>query len=97
MLTGKQKRYLRSLANRIKPLVFIGKESLSSGLVEQLENELENRELVKVSVQQNAPFKAREGGELAADLTRSELVQVIGRKFVLYKRSDDDPRIELPA
>ncbi|MFV0381780.1 MAG: ribosome assembly RNA-binding protein YhbY [Breznakia sp.] len=87
MLSGKQRRYLRSLAVSLKPVVRIGKEGLNANVIASCMTSLEAHELVKVSVLKNCedPFKA-----IAFDLaatTNSEIVQMIGKVVVLYKQS----------
>jgi RNA-binding protein len=96
MLTGKQKRYLRSQANTLRAIVHIGKEGLGPKVVGQIKEDLESRELVKGSVLQSCPVKTKEAAAQAAELTGSEVVQTIGRKFVIYKRSEKKPVIKLP-
>ncbi len=95
MLTTKQKVYLRSLAQTEKPIFQIGKDGLSENLIETVKNGIRKRELIKISVLKNSDEDLR---ELAFDLARlsgSEVVQVIGRQIVLYKRAKE-PRILLP-
>ncbi len=95
MLTGKQKRYLRSLAEQSPAIFQIGKDGLSDNLIITVDNALRKRELVKVKVLKNSPYDLE---ELAFDLamnTRSELVQIIGRTFLLYKEAEQ-PKIKLP-
>ena len=94
-LSGKQRRHLRSLANRLKATVQVGREGLSAGLLGSLEAEFAHRELVKVSVNPNAETPAR---DLAADLAKAAhatWVQTLGRTIVLY-RPADPPEIVLP-
>lgn len=95
MLTGKQKSYLRSLAQTEKPLFQIGKDSITENLIETVDNALRKRELIKVTVLKNAPDDIQEAAFDLARLTGSELVQVIGRQIVLYRRSKER-RILLP-
>lgn len=95
MLDGKQKRYLRGLASTEKAIFQIGKDSLSDNLVEQVDLAIEKRELVKVSVLKNSPVDVKETAFDLARLTNSELVQVIGRTIVLYRKARD-PKILLP-
>lgn len=95
MLTTKQKVYLRSLAQNEKPLFQVGKDAISDNLIETVNNALKKRELIKVSILKNAPSDVK---EIAFDLamhTKSELVQVIGRQVVLYKKAKE-PKILLP-
>ncbi|MCT4562828.1 MAG: ribosome assembly RNA-binding protein YhbY [Maledivibacter sp.] len=95
MLTSKQRSYLKGLANNIEAVAYIGKEGISEGFLKQLDDVLEARELVKVSIQKNSILDTKEAANEVAKLTRSEFVQAIGRKFVLYRKSNEDPKIEL--
>lgn len=96
MLTTKQKVYLRSLAQGIKPVCQIGKEGLSENLLETVLNCLNKHELIKISILQNSIVTKEEAEEFFTD-NDIEFVQAIGRQIVLYKESDDaiDP-IKLP-
>ena len=86
-LTSKQRAQLRGLANSLDPIVHIGKEGISDGLVKQADEALEARKLIKCKVLENAMLTAKEAcGELSVR-TRSEAVQVIGSRFVLYRES----------
>jgi len=97
MLTGKQKRYLRSLAHELKPIFQVGKSGTNEGIIRHIREAIEKRELMKVSVLNNCLDDPKAiGEELAAD-TDAELVQVIGRTIVLYKESKDHKTIELPS
>lgn len=96
MLSGKQKRYLRSLAVNEKALFQIGKDGLSDNLYISLKEALKARELVKISVLKTCEVDINEIEiELCAH-TSSELVQKIGKTIVLYKRNAKDPKIILP-
>ena len=86
-LTSKQRAQLRALANDIDPIVIVGKDGLGDNLIAQLNDALEARELVKGRVLETSPLTAREACEQLSKLTRSEPVQVIGSKFVLYRQS----------
>ena len=86
-LTSKQRAQLRALANGIDPIVIVGKDGLGDNLIAQLNDALEARELVKGRVLETSPLTAREACEQLPKLTRSEPVQVIGSKFVLYRQS----------
>ncbi|HAE15689.1 MAG: ribosome assembly RNA-binding protein YhbY [Solobacterium sp.] len=95
MLTGKQKRYLRSLAETQPAIFQIGKEALSDNLIDTVDKALEARELIKIRILKTAPEDTK---ELAFDLamnTRSEIVQIIGRTLILYRRSREH-KIVLP-
>lgn len=96
MLTGKQKRHLRALAHHLTPIFQVGKGGTNDHLVRHIQEALEVRELIKVSVLNNQEGDPKEiGAELAAD-AGAELVQVIGKTIVLYKESKDHKTIELP-
>lgn len=95
MLNGKQKRYLRGLASTEKTIFQIGKDALSDNLIEQVEHAIDARELVKISVLKNSPVDIEETAFDLARLTHSELVQVIGRTIVLYRKARE-PKILLP-
>ena len=86
-MTSKQRAQLRALANGIDPIVIVGKDGLGDNLIAQLNDALEARELVKGRVLETSPLTAREACEQLSKLTRSEPVQVIGSKFVLYRQS----------
>ena len=86
-LTSRQRAQLRSLANGIDTILIIGKEGIGDNLVKQVNDALEARELIKGKVLENSPLTPREAAEELAPLTRSEVVQVIGTKFVLYRPS----------
>ena len=86
-LTGKQRAQLRGLANQLDPVVHIGKEGIGESLIRQADEALEARELLKCEVLESAMLTAREACETLAARTRSEPVQVIGSRFVLYRQS----------
>lgn len=95
MLTSKQKSYLRGLAQTERSLFQIGKESITENLINTVDAALRKRELIKITVLKNAPDDIQEAAFDLARLTGSELVQVIGRQIVLYRRSKEH-RILLP-
>lgn len=86
-LTSKQRAQLRGLANGIDTIIHIGKDGIGDNLVAQTNDALEARELIKGRVLENALLSSREAAEALAQATRSEVVQVIGTKFVLYRPS----------
>lgn len=97
-LTSKQRAQLRGLANNIDTIVHIGKDGIGDNLIRQADDALEARELIKGKVLENSMLSAREGAEELARATRSQVVQVIGTKFVLYREThskDKDKRIKL--
>ena len=86
-LTSKQRAQLRGLANSIDTILIVGKEGIGDNLVKQANDALEARELIKGKVLENSLLSPREAAEALAPLTRSEIVQVIRTKFVLYRPS----------
>jgi len=95
MLNNRQKKYLRVMANSLKPLVIVGKDGLSEQLLESLSLSLEAHELVKISLLKTAPLDIKEAAiEMAVD-TKAEIIQTIGRTVVLY-RKNKDAVIKLP-
>ncbi|HZK00662.1 MAG TPA: ribosome assembly RNA-binding protein YhbY [Tissierellaceae bacterium] len=96
MLTGKQRSYLKGLANNLEPIFQIGKNGLSDNFLKQVEEALETRELIKIKILQNSLLEARETAMEIADSLDAEFVQSIGSKFVLYKESKENKKIELP-
>ncbi len=96
MLTSKQRAYLRGLANPLEPIVQIGKVGVSENLVAEIDTALEARELIKVKILNNSMEDPREASAEIAEKTGADVVQVIGGKFVLYRRSEENPVIELP-
>ena len=86
-LTSKQRAQLRGLANNIDTILIVGKEGIGDNLVQQANEALEARELIKGRVLENSLMSAREAAEALAPRTRREVVQVIGTKFVLYRPS----------
>lgn len=96
MLTGKQKRYLRSLAHNLDPIFQVGKGGVNDNLIRQIEDALEARELIKVQVLNNCMDDKDEVATALADGANAELVQIIGNVIVLYKPSREKKRIELP-
>jgi RNA-binding protein len=96
MLTGKQKRHLRSLAHHLKPIFQVGKGSTNDHLIRHIEEALEVRELIKVSVLNNCMDDPKDIGEELAERSGAELAQVIGKTIILYKQSRDNKQIVLP-
>ena len=86
-LTSKQRAQLRGMANELQPIVHIGKDGIGENLIKQANDALEARELIKCKVLENSMMTAREACDELSKATRSEQVQVIGTKFVLYRQS----------
>ena len=84
-LTSKQRAQLRSLATNLDTIVHVGKDGIGDNLIKQVNDALEAREIIKGKVLENSPLSPREGAEELARATRSEVVQVIGSKFVLFR------------
>jgi RNA-binding protein len=95
MLTSKQRAYLRKLANTIDSIFQVGKGGVNDNLIKQVEDALEARELIKITLLANSEEDLHEISEKIAKLSNSEVVQVIGNKFVLYKKSVKSPKIEM--
>ena len=95
-LTGKQRRHLRALGQRLAATLSVGHEGVSEAVVAQADAQLETHELIKVRVGDNAPDDRHETAEALAVRTRAHLAQVIGRTALLYRRRKDEPRIVLP-
>ncbi|MBO7739601.1 MAG: YhbY family RNA-binding protein [Oscillospiraceae bacterium] len=95
MLTSKQRAQLRALANAEDTIVHIGKSGVTENVVKQAVDALKARELIKCKVQENSLLTAREACDELAEKTGAQGVQVIGSRFVIYKRNDEDPKIKL--
>lgn len=96
MLTGKQKRLLRSKAHHLNPIFQVGKGGVNENMIKQISEALEARELIKVSILQNCEMDKDEVAEDLVKGTKAELVQIIGHIIVLYKESEENKTIELP-
>lgn len=96
-MTSKQRAYLKGLAMTMEPIFQIGKNSLTPENTAAIGEALEARELIKIRVLQNCTDDPRELAELVSERTRSQVVQVIGKKIVLYKEGrEDKKKIVLP-
>ena len=91
-MTTKQRAYLKSLAMTMEPIFQVGKSSMTPGLTQAISEALEARELIKISVLKNCADDPRELAEIISERTRSESVQVIGKKIVLYREGKDDKK-----
>ena len=94
-MTTKQRAFLKGLAMNIDPIYQIGKASITPEFTEGIIEALEARELIKISVLKNCADDPKELASILSDRTGSEVIQVIGKKIVLYKRSKKNPKIEL--
>ena len=95
-MISKQRAYLKSLASNIHPVFQIGKASLTPEITEAVAECFHNNELIKIAVLKNCLDDSRAIAEVLAERTHSQVVQVIGKKIVLYKPDKDKPKIELP-
>lgn len=95
-MTSKQRAYLKGLAMNIEPIFQVGKSSLTPELVDAVAESFNTRELIKISVLKNCMDDPKEIAQTIAERTRSHVVQVIGKKIVLYKESKEHKKIELP-
>lgn len=96
LLTGKQRSYLRALANRIEVVLQIGKSGTNKSVLKQADEALEARELVKIRILKNALLDAETAANGLAGKLKAEIVQIIGNNFVLYRPSRKKPKIKLP-
>lgn len=96
MLNSKQRAYLMKMASSISPIFQIGKSSLTPEIIEAVDTALEKRELIKISVLKNCADDPKELAEMIAERTHSQIVQVIGKKIVIFRVSKKKPVIELP-
>lgn len=98
-LNSKQRQYLKGLAHPLNPLVQIGREGLSNGLIEMTSSELSHRELIKVKISQNSGLEKKETSVLLAEKTHAAMVQLIGKTIILYRpnpKLDKEKRIHIP-
>ncbi len=95
-MTSKQRAFLRGLANPLETILMVGKGGMSQEIIKQADDALTVRELIKGKVLETSPMQVREAAEAIAQSTASEIIQVIGRKFVLYRRNPEEPKIALP-
>ncbi|MBQ5441777.1 MAG: ribosome assembly RNA-binding protein YhbY [Firmicutes bacterium] len=95
MLTGKQRSYLKSLAQKEDATVFIGKEGLTQNVIKEMDNYLEAHELVKVKIQEGSELDPKETANGLLETLNAEFVQAIGRKFTLYRRAKDKEKRQI--
>ncbi|MBR3644173.1 MAG: ribosome assembly RNA-binding protein YhbY [Parasporobacterium sp.] len=95
-MTSKQRAYLKSLAGTMESILDIGKSSLTPEVVSSVDEALNARELIKIGVQKNCADDPKEIAQMIAERTRSTVVQVIGKKIILYRPDKKKPKIKLP-
>ncbi|QED48712.1 ribosome assembly RNA-binding protein YhbY [Cytobacillus dafuensis] len=96
MLTGKQKRFLRSKAHHLNPIFQVGKGGVNDNMIKQVFDALEARELMKITILQNCDEDKNTVAEQLVEGTNADLVQIIGNTIVLYKESRENKQIQLP-
>lgn len=95
MLTSKQRSTLRGIASTYETIFQVGKNGIQDTLITQVNDALRARELIKLRVLDNSPYTAREAADEIAEKTGSDVVQVVGSRFVLFKRNPKDPVIDI--
>lgn len=95
MITSKQRAYLRGLGNSVETIVQIGKSGITNTVIEQADEALTARELVKMRVLETAPVTSREAAVELAQRLSADVVQVIGTRFILYRAHPENPIIVL--
>lgn len=95
-MTGKQRSYLKKLAHGIKPVIQVGKEGVSPELITQVRETIHKRELIKISFLETCPDDLELASQKIVERSKSEFVQLIGRKLVIYKQNPEKPTIQLP-
>ncbi len=95
MLNSRQRAQLRGLANDYETILQVGKMGISENTIKQVDDALEARELIKMSVLETCPLSSREAADELAAKVKADVVQVIGRKFILYRESKDNKTIKL--
>lgn len=95
MLNSKQRATLRGMANSLEPIFQVGKGGINDQLIRQIDETLEKRELIKLTTLENTPETSKEAADIIASKTGADVVQVIGRKIVLFRKSKEkskDPK-----
>lgn len=95
-MTSKQRAYLKSLAMTMDPIINVGKSSVTPELITSVDEAIEKRELIKIGVLKNCVDDPKMIADMIAGRTKSQVVQVIGKKIVLYRKNKQKPKIELP-
>ena len=95
MINSRQRAQLRGMANQLDVIVHVGKGGISDNLVTQVNDALEARELIKLRVLDNSGYTSREAAEEIAEIVSAEVIQTVGTRFVLYRESKKNKKIEL--
>lgn len=96
MLSSKQRAYLRGLANSIDTILMMGKSGMSPEIIKQADDALKARELIKAKVLETSDISPKEAANIIANKVNADVVQVIGTKFILYRKNEEEPVIVLP-
>lgn len=98
MLNSKQRAFLRSKANTLDPIMQVGKGEITEEMLSAISKALMNRELIKISVLQNSDYEARQVADIIAEELHADIVSVVGRKIVVYRKSTKQgvSHIEIP-
>jgi RNA-binding protein len=96
LLTGKQRSFLKAIANSIEPIFQIGKNGITDNFIKQVDSALESREIIKIKVLNNSFLETDEMAKKISELVGAEFVQSIGNKFIIYRESKEKKKIELP-
>lgn len=96
LLTGKQRSYLKSIAHNLDPIFHIGKNGLTENFIKQVDEALETRELIKMNILRNSDLEPDEVANELIEALGAEFVQSIGKRFVIYRESEEHKKIELP-
>jgi len=95
MITSKQRSYLRSLAIKLEPIFHVGKNGIEDAFLKQVAEALEARELIKIAVLDNSEYTSRQASDYICEKLHCDGVQSIGKKVVIYRKSNKNPKIEL--
>jgi RNA-binding protein len=96
MITSKQRSYLKSISNGLRPIFQLGKGGIEENFLKQIDEALEAREIIKISILESSGFETREASDILCEKLKCEGVLSIGSKLVLYRRSENNPKIVLP-
>lgn len=94
MLDSRQRANLRARAQKLDPIVHVGKGGVNQGVIDQANEALLARELIKVTVQNNSGVETYAAADILAEATGADVVQTIGRRFILYRPHPDEPRLD---
>ncbi|MEZ0536276.1 YhbY family RNA-binding protein [Caldicellulosiruptoraceae bacterium PP1] len=95
MITSKQRSILRAMANDFSSIIHIGKEGITNEVLKQIDDALEARELIKISLEKNSDISPKDAIKSICETLNAEPVQVIGRKIVVFRQSKTKPRIQI--